>query len=101
MDALIVDGDEALGLARELADRRGTSIDEAVLTALRTSLSQAPPRDRPIPRPVRVPTLEDLTPEQRADYEAMRALVREFSVHRVAGATSDHSAMYDERGLPI
>ena len=101
METLIVESDEAFSLARELADRSGTSIDEAVVKSLRTSLSQVPPRDRPPQQPVRVPSLEDLTPEQRADYEARRAWVREIAKDRVPGGTSDHSDMYDENGLPI
>ena len=101
MDALIVDRDEALGLARELAERRGVSIDEAVVASLRASLRETWPDDRARPQPIRVPSLEELTPEQRADYEAMRALVRKAAAHRVPGATSDHSDLYDERGLPI
>jgi hypothetical protein len=28
-------------------------------------------------------------------------LVREFQKHKLPGATSDHSDMYDENGLPI
>ena len=41
----------------------------------------------------------DLTPTQRADYEALRALAREAAKHKLPGATSDHSDMYDEFGL--
>jgi len=29
------------------------------------------------------------------------ALVREFQKYKLPGATSDHSDMYDENGLPI
>ena len=96
---IVVDG-EALSLARELAQRRGSSVDEAVVASLRTSLLQVQSRDR-IPEPVQVPTLEQLTPEQRARYEANRAWVREIAKDRVPGGTSDHSHMYDENGLPI
>lgn len=101
MDALILESDEAASLARQLAGRRGTSVDEAVVSSLRASLNGTLPSEHPPPRPVRVPSVEELTPEQRADYEAMKALVRELAAHRVPGATSDHGDMYDENGLPI
>ena len=52
-------------------------------------------------RPVRIPTLEELTPEQRADYEALGRLVQEAKPFIKPGATSDHGDMYDEYGLPI
>lgn len=101
MEALIVERDEALGLARELAERRGTSVDDAVVASLRAALRETPPTTRLSPQPPRVPSLEDLTPEQRADYEAMRALVRDIARYRAPGGTSDHSDFYDENGLPI
>ncbi|MDP4023071.1 type II toxin-antitoxin system VapB family antitoxin [Methylobacterium sp. NEAU 140] len=101
MDALIVESDEALSLARELAERRGTSVDEAVIESLRAALSQALPRSPTPPQPVRVPELDELTPPQRASYESLRQLTREMAQYRLPGATSDHSDMYDENGLPI
>ena len=48
----------------------------------------------------RLPTVEELTPTQRAEYEKLRALSREAAKHKLPGATSDHSDMYDEFGLP-
>lgn len=101
MEALIVDRDEALGLARELAERRGTSVDEAVVASLRAALRETLLADRPSPRPLRVPSLEELTPDQRSRYEALRAFVHEVAAHKVPGATSDHRDLYDEHGLPI
>ena len=101
MEALIVADEEALSLARELAERRGLSIDQAVVASLRAALAGAEPGDRPSMRPVRVSSLEELTPEQRADYEALRRLAREAAAHKIPGATSDHRDMYDEFGLPI
>ncbi len=61
MEALIVDRDEALGLARELAERRGASFGEAVVASLRAALHETLPTDRPSPRSLRVPSLEELT----------------------------------------
>lgn len=101
MDALIVEDGEAAGLARELADRKGTSIGEAVVASLRASLESAPPTSSALTGTLPVPTLEQLTPEQRADYEDLRALVRAAQAYIVPGATSDHSYLYDENGLPI
>lgn len=101
MDALIVESGEALGLARELAERRGTSIDDAVVTSLRAALRETLPTERPSPQSLHLPSLEDLTPGQRADYEAMRAVVRKIAPFRVPGGTSDHNHLYDENGLPI
>ncbi|UMY17898.1 type II toxin-antitoxin system VapB family antitoxin [Methylobacterium organophilum] len=102
METLIVEDDEAYALARALAERRGTSIDEAVVASLRQALDAAP---RPEPMPAKtaalsVPPLEALTPEQRASYEAMRALVRESAPFVVPGSSSDHRDLYDENGLP-
>jgi hypothetical protein len=42
-----------------------------------------------------------MTPAQQASYGALMALSREASKHKRPGATSDHSDMYDEFGLPI
>lgn len=99
-ERLIVEDDEAHALARELAERRGVSVEEAIVASLRASLDEARPA-RPAPTPVRIPTLEELTPEQRADLEALRALIREAAPYIIPGASSDHRDMYDEHGLPI
>jgi hypothetical protein len=48
----------------------------------------------------RLPAVEELTPSQREEYEKLRALSREAAKHKFPGATSDHSDMYDEFGLP-
>ena len=101
MEALIVDRDEALGLAKELAERRGTSVEDAVVSALRASLRETPPAEGLSPQPPRVPSVEDLTPERRRRYESLRVFVREIADHKVPGATSDHRDLYDDHGLPI
>lgn len=101
MGALIVDDGEAVGLARRLAERQGISVNEAVISSLRSSLDNlSHPVSAPI-QPRDVPAVADLSPEQRADYESLRALVEEAKRHLVPGATSDHSDMYDAYGLPI
>lgn len=100
-EALIVERDDALPLARELAARRGTSVDEAVIEALRGTLARSRPPSTELPRPVRILSYDDMSPEQRARYDRLTALVEECAPYRVPGATSDHSDMYDEDGLPI
>ena len=97
IEALIVERDEALGLAKELAERTGTSVEDAVVSALRETL----PAEGLSPQPPRVPSLEDLTPERRRRYESLRGFVREIADYKVPGATSDHRDMYDDHGLPI
>lgn len=58
------------------------------------------PEDRNIEEP-KVVSVEEMTPAQRAGYEALRALSREAAKHKLPGAISDHRNMYDEHGLPI
>ena len=84
---LNIRSDEAYRLAHEIADCLGRPVGEAVLIALREYGS-------------RLPKVDDMTPTQRAEYEALRALARETAKHKKPGATSDHSDMYDEFGLP-
>ena len=102
MERLIVEDDEACALARELAHRSGTTVDEAVISSLRASLGTAAPEPAqpPPPVPLRIPTLEELTPEQREIYDHLRAVAEEAAPYVRPGATSDHRDMYDEFGLP-
>lgn len=85
---LNIRSDEAHALAHGIADRLGTSVSEAVLNALRAFGHTLPPDT-------------GLSPTQQADLDAIRALVREGRQHRIEGASSDHSYLYDENGLPI
>jgi hypothetical protein len=84
---LSVRSDEAYNLAHIIAEETGQPIIQVILTALRDYGSKLPAKD-------------GLNPEQRATYETLRALSREASKHKLPGATSDHSDMYDEFGLP-
>ncbi|MEP9378610.1 type II toxin-antitoxin system VapB family antitoxin [Aquabacter sp. CN5-332] len=88
---LNIRSDEAVETAKRLAKRHGVTTTEVVVRALRRLDQDAPP----------VPTDEELTREQKAEIEALRRLSREAAKHAVPGATSDHSDMYDENGLPI
>lgn len=85
---LNIRSDEAHGLAHDIADRLGVTIEKAVLQALRELGS-------------RLPAVDGMTPTQRVEYEALRALARKTGEHKRPGATLDHSDMYDESGLPI
>jgi hypothetical protein len=85
---LNIRSDEAHRLAHIIADRLDKPVVDVILEALREFGSTLPP-------------LDDLTPTQRAEYEALRDLARKAAKHKLPGATSDHSDMYDEFGLPI
>lgn len=87
-EALIVENDEAYALAHELAERRGTTVGEAVVAALREYDRRASAED-------------DLSPTQLAERDVIRALVREARVHRIANVPTDHDYLYDEYGLPV
>lgn len=100
-EALIVANDEALELARELAERRGTSVDAAVIEALRHSLAEAIPQMQPISKPVHLVPLADMTSAQRVRYERLQELNEKYAAYRRPGATSDHREFYDEHGLPV
>jgi len=84
---LNIRNDEVYRLAHKVAADMGKPVTEAMLALLRAY------------RP-RLPEVDELTPSQRATYERLRALSREAAKHKVPGAASDHSDMYDEHGLP-
>lgn len=86
---LNVRSDEAYETAHELARRTKLTTTQVVIRALRQLEAETP---------VKVDTM---TPEARARYEALMYLSRETAKHKLPGATSDHSDMYDENGLPI
>ncbi|HEX8418331.1 MAG TPA: hypothetical protein VF641_12100, partial [Methylobacterium sp.] len=77
-------------------------LDEAVVASLRASLQAVTAEKREVrhAEDLRIPTPEELTPKQRATYDALRALAREASARKLPGATSDHSHLYDDFGLP-
>lgn len=85
---LNVRNDEAYETATSLARRLHTTTTDVVLRALRKFASDEAAAHGP------------LTDQQRRDYEALREIVREVERHKLPGATSDHSDMYDEFGLP-
>lgn len=83
---LNIRSDEAYEIASDLARRSGRSRAEVVLAAL---YAYADKKD-----------VVKLTPEQRAFADELRALARRSAALAPPGATSDHSDMYDEFGLP-
>jgi hypothetical protein len=85
---LNIRSDEAHRLAHVIAEQTGRPVVEVVVEALRDYGSK-------------LPAVDEMTPTQRATYEGLRELAREASKHKKPGATSDHSDMYDEYGLPI
>jgi hypothetical protein len=84
---LNIRNDEVYERAHRIAADMGKPVTEAMLTLLRSYKS-------------RTPTVQELTPAQRAEYEALRALSREIAKRKFPGAISKHDDMYDEFGLP-
>ncbi len=101
-EALIVEDREAAALAQELAERRGVSVERAVVDSLRAALGTSAHRPSDDVRaPLRIPTLEEMTPDQRAKLARLQALIDRARPLVKPGATSDHSDLYDAFGLPI
>jgi hypothetical protein len=65
-ESLIVEREDALALAQELAELRGIAVDEAVVQALRGTLASTAPRNLEPPKPVPVIPYEEMTPDQQA-----------------------------------
>lgn len=87
---LNIRSDEAYERASSLARRLGRTTTDVVVEALRRYGSEVEPRND-----------QGLTAEQQRKFERIQALADEAARHKVLGATSDHSDMYDENGLPI
>jgi hypothetical protein len=84
---LNIRSDEAHRLAQLISDRTGRPVVDVVVEALRQMSAK-------------LPSVDDLNSAQRAAYEDLRALAHETAKYKKPGATSDHSDMYDEFGLP-
>jgi hypothetical protein len=84
---LSIRSEEAYRLAHIIAEQLDQSLVRVVENALRDYGSKLPAKD-------------GMTPKQRAAFEALNALSRETAKRKKPGATSDHSDMYDEFGLP-
>ena len=79
--------DEDIELARGIAGRLGTSLDETVAQALHDLDRRTAPDC-------------GLDPDQQAELDAIRALVAEARLHVVPGAFNDDGWLYDWNGLP-
>ena len=87
---LNIRSDRAFEIAQRIADRLEETTTQVVLEALRRY-------DR---KTRRVPTYDELSPEDRAFADELLALARAGRDEGKPGATSDHSDLYDEHGAP-
>lgn len=85
-EKLVIESDEAVGLARDIAERMGITPHQAVLRGLRALETD----------------LRDARPEwDRSAFVArILALGERARAELPPGTTSDHSDLYDETGLP-
>jgi hypothetical protein len=83
---LNIRSDQAYEIAARLSRRTGRSRADVVLAAL---LSYAEAK-----------TVRKLTPKERAFVDELMALARRSAAEAPAGMTSDHSHLYDQKGLP-
>ena len=86
---LNVRSDEAYETAHALAQRTRMTTTQLVEKALHLLDAETPK------------TAADLTFEQRAWDDSLRAISAEIAKNKRPGAPSDHSYLYDENGLPI
>ena len=85
---LNIRSDEAYERAHRLARRRGESVTTVVTDALREAEEQ-------------YPTPREVPPEEAAEtIRILHELSERASKNKKPGATSDHSDLYDENGLP-
>ncbi|MEL6060141.1 MULTISPECIES: type II toxin-antitoxin system VapB family antitoxin [unclassified Methylobacterium] len=96
-EILVLESDEAIRLARELAERRGVSVDAAIVDSLRLA-RDALATDKSAPGTA--PSVP-LTPEQQRRCDDLLELAQELAPFRKPGTGSDHSDMYDDSGLPL
>lgn len=88
-----IDSDEFARLARRLADRRGTSVDAALIELVRRELGE-------------VAALDGSDPHRTSDPEVARrrSLIRNIQERLAAAPTLDarpyREILYDEDGLP-
>jgi len=85
---LNIRSDEAYRIAHDIAGRLNVSTTEVVVKALRDYGTRV------------APPIEGMTPTQRSEYKALMNLARRTAKAKKPGATSDHSNLYDDFGLP-
>ncbi|HZY12983.1 MAG TPA: type II toxin-antitoxin system VapB family antitoxin [Beijerinckiaceae bacterium] len=86
---LNIRSDEAFETARTLAKHFGRTTTEIVIDALREYRSRR-----------LVPSQRITKEEAEEGYRILKEAAKEFAAGKYPGATSDHSDMYDEHGLP-
>lgn len=87
---LNIRSDEAVLTARRLAEHLGKTTTEIVVEALRAYSAR------------NMALSAKTTPERvEADLKTLRKMIEDANRDRPAGVTSDHSDLYDDRGLPI
>jgi hypothetical protein len=83
---LNIRSDEAYEIAHRAAKKSGRTVTEVVTQALRETHG---------------PAAREVSPKEAAEtYRVLMELAREGGRRKKPGATSDHSDMYDEYGLP-
>jgi len=87
---LNVRSDKARATANKVAVRLNGTTTDVVVGALRRFAGES----------AKVPTYDDLTPEQKARADRILALARAGRSEGDPDASSDHSWLYDEHGLP-
>ena len=95
-DVLVVESDEAMHLARDIAQRRGVTVDAAVVDSLRFARDALAADPSAVTEPS-----APLTQEQQKRDDDLLALAQELAPFRTSGMTADHRDMYDENGLSI
>ena len=86
---LNIRSDEAYEIAHALARDESRSVTEVVERALRELKARVAPED------------DIFSPDAiQKRYEELRRLSARTAAQKLPGATSDHSDMYDEQGLP-
>ena len=85
---LNIRSDEAYRIAHDIAKRLNVSTTEVVVKALHDYGARV------------APSIEGMTPTQRSEYKALMGLARRTGKTKQPGATSEHSDLYDDFGLP-
>lgn len=93
---LTITNEDVVRMIRELAERRGVSLDEAVRQAVEREVAKEAPQARP-----QAP-LHERSPEEAAElYEKLMAIARRAHARPVLNDLSEDDILgYDETGIP-
>lgn len=91
---LTITNEDVVRMIRELAERRGVSLDEAVRQAVEREVAQTPPAPPA--------SLRERSPEEAAElYEKLMAIARRAHARPVLNDLSEDEILgYDENGIP-